>query len=496
MQKNFLSSNEPRNWEQIVTDAFSPDAEPHVFFARYQEKKQKLEESMMPKKRIHMRKPMMIAAAVLAAVVVVPSSAYAVSRIYNASVEPIGNYQQNVLIDVGEPASDSSASHQTMALQVGWMPDGITSDENGIKYHDAQNQHRCVTVTFWKVKEGENCLKAEEGGIVSQRTETINGNQVFFLQRNVTETQKESGTVIFDKVVWVAFTDTNYAVQLFATTGMTDDEMEKVVENLSLTPSDTETAAEWIAEEELNEEISEGEAEGDPSEGISYMQTVSDMSVMQLYQIGDTIPGNIYEDTVQVTVNSVELQDNFDGLPQVDCIGNATDFDYSQYLKEDGTIVDNVRTWYRAGDGVNTLDEEVRQETMEQKVVVMHLTYTNTGAQYVEDCICPYLFLMEEDGTLLRYTQDTEEQFYDDSCELGYDGGSFLFETEGEHFKNNLLLKAGESADVVLAFVVNTEDLDKMYLMADPTGSGEAEEIAMGSPVLDLRELAKKCGNP
>lgn len=491
MQKNFLSSDEPRNWEQIVTDAFSPDAEPHVFSARYQEKKQKLEESMMPKKRIHMRKPMMIAAAVLAAVVVIPSSAYAVSRVYNASVEPIGNYQQNVLIDVGESASDSSTSNQIMALQVGWMPDGIISDESGIKYHDAQDEQRSVTVCFYKIKGGENCLKEEERGIVSQRTETINGNEVFFLQRNVTETQKESSHALFDKVVWVAFTDTNYAVQLYATTGMTDAELEKVVENLSLTPSDTETAAEWIAEEELKEEISEGEAEGDLSEEISYMQTVSDTSVMQLYQIGDTIPGDVFDDTVHMSVNSVEVQDNFDGLPTVDCIGQ--DMNYSQYLKEDGTIVDNVRTWYRAGDGVNTLDEEVRQESKEQKVIVLHLTYTNTGSASVEQCVCPYLFFMKEDGTLLRYTQETEEQFYNDSCDLNYDGSEFfLFGTESKHTKNNLLLDAGEQAEAVVAFVVNAEDLDQMYLMAEPTGCGEAEEIAMGSPVLDLRKLAEK----
>lgn len=492
MKKNFFSSDEPRNWEQIVTNAFSPDAEPHVFSIRYREKKQKLEETLMSKKRISMRKPMMIAAAVMAAVVVIPSSAYAVSRIYNASVEPIGNYQQNVLIDVGESTSDSSVSHQTMALQVGWMPDGITSDDSGFKYHDAQDAYqRSVTVCFYKIEEGENCLKDEEGGIVSQRTETINDNQVFFLQRNVTESEKESGRMIFDKVVWVAFTDTNYAVQLFATLGMTDAEMEQIVENLSLTPSDTETAAEWVSEEELSEEMPEGEAEGDPSEGISYMQTVSDPSAMKLYQIGDTIPGDVFDDTVHMTVNSIDVQDNFDGLPAVDCIGQ--DMNYSQYLKEDGTIVDNVRTWYRAGDGVNTLDEEIRQETKEQKVIVLHLTYTNTGSESVEECVCPYLFSMEEDGTLLRYTRDTVEQFCNDSCDLNYDGSEFfLFGTESKHTKNNLLLEAGEQAEAVVAFVVNAEDLDKMYLMANPTGRGEAEEIAMGSPVLDLRKLAEK----
>lgn len=436
----------------------------------------------MSKKKVHMRKPTMIAAAVLAAVIVLPSSAYAVSRIYNASVKPVGRYQQNVLIDVGESSTDSSVSHQIMALQVGWMPNGITSDASGFKYYDTQDEQRSVSVFLYKIKEGENCLKAEEGGIVSQRMETINGNEVFFLQRNVTETDKKSERVIFDKVVWVAFTDTNYAVQLFATIGMTDAEMEQIVENLSLMPSDTETAAEWIAEET---------AEGNPSEEILYMQTVSDTSVMQLYQIGDAIPGNVFDDTVHMTVNSVELQDNFDGLPAVDGIGSEKD--YGQYLQEDGTIVENVRTWYRAGDDVNTLDEVIRQENKEQKVIVLHLTYTNTGSESVEQCVCPYLFFMEEDGTLLRYTQETEEQFYDDSCVLNYGGSEFfLFATESEHTKNNLLLDAGEQAEVVVAFVVNAENLEQMYLMAEPTGREEAEEIAMGSPVLDLRELAKK----
>jgi len=76
---------------------------------------------------------------------------------------------------------------------------------------------------------------------------------------------------------------------------------------------------------------------------------------------------------------------------------------------------------------------------------------------------------------------------------LNYDGSEFfLFGTESKHTKNNLLLDAGEQAEAVVAFVVNAEDLDQMYLMAEPTGSGEAEEIAMGSPVLDLRKLAEK----
>lgn len=451
MKRNFSSSDESKNWEQIVSDAFSPHAEPHIFSARYERKKQDMEEMMMAKRKIKAKKPMMIAAAVLAAIVVIPSSAYAASRMYRASLEPKSNYQQNVLIDVGE-TQDS----QIMALQVGWMPDGIATDDDGFKYHDAQDEQRSVTVCFYKVKDGENCLEVENKNIISQRTETIHGNQVFFLQRDTT---MNGNRVCFDKVVWVAFTDTNYAAELFATTGMTEDELEQIVENLSLTPSDTETAGEWVAEEtEINDDGEEDSAEMD---SIEY----------NTYEIGETIPvtDNMGAATAQMTVDSISIQDDFGDLPSVDCIG--LDRDYQDFQKEDGTIVDNIRTWYRVGDGVNTLDAVWKQETKTQKVIVLHLTYTNNGTKSIEECVCPYLFQMGENGEILSPCEeetDAEDYFYNNSCDLNYDGKEFfLFWTESNHTKNNLILRAGESAEATVAFAMNADEMENLYMMVD-----------------------------
>ena len=136
MSKNVPSNHEPpispADWEAIVAAAFSPDAEPHVFSDRYQKQKQKQEELLMPKKSIRGRKTIVIAAILAAAVVAIPTSAYAVNRIYQASIQSTGSYQKDVVIDAG----DSTLDTRTQSLQVGWMPDGMTLDKSSGKYHD------------------------------------------------------------------------------------------------------------------------------------------------------------------------------------------------------------------------------------------------------------------------------------------------------------------------------------------------------------------------
>ena len=153
MSKNVPSNHEPpispADWDAIVAAAFSPDAEPHIFSDRYQKQKQKQEEFLMPKKSIRGRKTIVIAAILAAAVVAIPTSAYAVNRIYQASIQSTGSYQKDVVIDAG----DSTLDTRTQSLQVGWMPDGMTLDKSSGKYHDDQN--RGVTMLFWKMQDGD-----------------------------------------------------------------------------------------------------------------------------------------------------------------------------------------------------------------------------------------------------------------------------------------------------------------------------------------------------
>ena len=177
----------------------------------------------MPKKSIRGRKTIVIAAILAAAVVAIPTSAYAVNRIYQASIQSTGSYQKDVVIDAG----DSTLDTRTQSLQVGWMPYGMTLDKSSGKYHDDQN--RGVTMLFWKMQDGD-FLQTVNRGIVHSETKTINGNQVFFLQRD--SANLPDGQMDYRNIVWVAFSNTPYAAQFYATDDLTKEELTQIAEHL------------------------------------------------------------------------------------------------------------------------------------------------------------------------------------------------------------------------------------------------------------------------
>ena len=101
------------------------------------------------------------------------------------------------------------------------------------------------------------------------------------------------------------FPDSNYAVQFYATTDMTKEEIEKIAENLSLTPSDKETAELW---------------DGEPREEVGGTDETYKFDDYTIQQIGDTVRSDFYDaedaDTdpyarITAKLDSVSVQDNF-----------------------------------------------------------------------------------------------------------------------------------------------------------------------------------------
>lgn len=290
----------------------------------------------------------------------------------------------------------------------------------------------------------------------------------------VPNTTGKSGEDIFDKDVWVAFPDSNYAVQFYATTDMTKEEIEKIAENLSLTPSDKETAELW---------------DGEPREEVGGTDETYKFDDYTIQQIGDTVRSDFYDaedaDTdpyarITAKLDSVSVQDNFDGLPAINDIGEPVD--YSQYLNADGTVKDDVRTWYSRGDGVNTLDTKIKEETVPQRVLVMHLTYTNESSITQEICVCPNL--IQKNGDRMDYGEVACEPMSDTTyCngtlgELKY-GEFFLFTTDRDHSKNNITNVApGESVEATVAFLMDADEVQNLY--ADILGGGGQTVISLG----------------
>ena len=171
--------------------------------------------------------------------------------------------------------------------------------------------------------------------------------------------------------------------------------------------------------------------------------------------IGDTVSkpysGN-GNDGYDVTLNSFELTDSFDGIATDGC-GNAADF--SHFMDENGNIVENIRTTIKRGDGVNTIDEIISEEVVPMHILKMNVTITNTTDIENDICICPTMFIIEDGEPKEDWVNNKDGYSCFDSL-VGYDGQRMWFslamDSDQKGGKNHLILAPNESADVQIAF--------------------------------------------
>ncbi len=413
------------------------------------------------RRSITMRRGRIIAACAAAALITVPAGIYAYEQ-HSASIAHTSPYQNTVVIPPQETAE------QYMALEVGWLPAGYSYDEAEGKYHSAEGGG--ISCMFLKLPENTAVTETRNFSVSCKQYETETA-QILLSE----SAQKPDTDHFYRHEIWVVFTGTNYAAHAFLTSDLDEAAVMQFAEGLSLCSADTETAGTYLA----------------PEKGTGNGGTVTSAYVLDperaLYVPGDTITfeeQNSYStditDTLSVTVNKVTLQKNFDGITKDGCANPA---DFSAYLDADGNVVDNVRTWYNRGDGVNTLDEDVLTETIPQRIMVMELTYTNTSDHDVEYLLSPSLFTIRDGkASDIYWLRDGAAETSRDSLLTLYNEcRPFSLQTEARTDKNHLLLAPGESAQVQLAYLVGEDMLGNLYLNVHRHFS-----LAESMPVLDL----------
>ncbi len=482
MEKNYLPFDD-ECFDKIVEDAFSPKEDVHVFSDRYQKRKERLMKKNTQntqKKPVLSKKSIFAMVAAAAVVVAVPTSVYAGTRIYNAYMTEPAQYQRDITIDAGE-----TPSMEIKALNVGWVPDdmkmygGMEEHTSLMKYGADTDDMRGISVLFWKIPTGDELFQESiKNAVTSDSYTDSNGNNVILIGHSQDFQERHDEA-------WVAFKNTPYAAQVYIMGDVSDEERDKILENLYLESWDTEVAMDW----------SENKRSEEPVENYE-VATKVDPSSIKLAEIGkpivsveDWLEEGTY--SVEATINDIRIQNNFDGITTDSFNAPA---DYSEYTNPDGTIKDNIRTWYRYGDGVDTITEKVSEETLAQSVVVVDVTYKNTGDIDWGECICPRMVHIDNDGNILDYTMEDENMYYEDSMhDLKTDDMMFSISTDYAMSKNNLEpFKAGDTVNVQIAFLVSTEDIPNLYLMLRPNGVDIDGEISNGTKLVDLSFLAEK----
>ena len=187
----------------------------------------------------------------------------------------------------------------------------------------------------------------------------------------------------------------------------------------------------------------------------------------------------IENDKISVCVDAVQVEDNLQLLGQ-----NNVPEEWTDAVGTDGNLVNNTLSYIKSGNGIDSVDEIVKTESVKQKLVYATVTYTNKSDEEINHMlyIGTLLLMDHEDGAYQIY--DPTEQSGDDydrviwdsvarTAEMTYSSLSEDYGNGGNYISS---LKPGESIQVNMAWIVNENDLNNMYLNLN--GDGAAYEFS------------------
>jgi hypothetical protein len=180
---------------------------------------------------------------------------------------------------------------------------------------------------------------------------------------------------------------------------------------------------------------------------------------------------------ITATVDQVQIADDLSLLKE-----EYIPEEWKAAVGADGKLVQNELSYIKAGDGVDTIDEIVRTEMEDQKLVAVDITYTNTGDVNLKNVLylASTMTIAQDAGTytIYNYGEQPGDDYdyvngsgvaskynmdYYDALEVYGNGGNYIAS-----------LAAGESVTVRMAWIVNERDLPDLYLDLSTFGSGTA----------------------
>lgn len=238
----------------------------------------------------------------------------------------------------------------------------------------------------------------------------------------------------------------------------------------------------------------ESEASSEMDESLRVM-----VEELNVHAVGEAFPAwyeddmwNPMLDDLMAKVVSVEVTDNISAL-------DPTYFPagWEESMDENGNLKTNVLEYYTRGDGVNTLTQLSLTEEVDQKCVKATVEYTNTGSAAMDMVLLdagPMLIEQTENGYAVYdrvqskghdYVEATGAYFYDG---LEYYDVRSERSASGPNYIDHL--EPGESITIQMAWIVNEDELDKMYLNLGSINRGDRyfSDYDMQVGYVDIRQ--------
>lgn len=429
-----------------------------------------------------------VAVASVACLIATSTIAYAGTKLYSMQIEKKGKYSVETGIKTENKEKTIKVPEKVydISIAAGYMPSGMRWSDEGVKLEYENNPFQ-GGISIESVLMDKNDIHSvmRDTNVIESEEHRFGKYEGVYLKYN--EVIKNN---FFNQRIYMICPEQYRILILYIGDDVSKEEAYKFAENLVIKNKKEmlETAKMYKWSEYVDPEV-------------ETVDTIVTNGNVPVHQIGETIKLSfasgedkngkyVSTDGINVCVDDVKIADNLDLLDQ-----EKIPEEWKNITDKDGKLVQNHLSYIKAGDGVETLDQIVDEKDVNQKLVYATVTYTNTTDEEINHLL--YIgslmtLLKQDDGTYSIYIpNETAGDGYDYYIGDGpADIGTMKYNSEVENYNDggNYIssLKPGESIQVNMAWIVNEEDIENMYL----NFSGNVydfDEYLLDTGVVDIR---------
>lgn len=425
--------------------------------------------------------------------------AYAGYQLYTMYVEKQGKYgiSAGITMEKGTTFFAVPDEIPQVKIQAGYIPEGMewaddASGKTRLFYSETPDQGGISIGTVLLDSDDTDQILTETGVIESEKR-TFGSREGIYLRFQDLEQDKT-----FNQVIYLLCPKEYQVVIMNIGDDVTKEDAVKFAENISLVKTGemekTENLYSW------SEYVSPETEEAEPLEtsiAENELPVVKPGEWLEQRVTGETENGEYLElDEVQMRVDSVQVSDDLSLLD-----GAVLPDGWKEALGSDGKLAVNNLSYIKRGDGVETLDQVVKTETIDQKLLYVTVTYKNpTETPVYHMLYLGSLMLIEQkDGTYSVRDMETGN-FQKDGVEYDFVKGDGVASSTGmayysihDEYGNGgnyiPVLNPGEELQVNMAWIVNEPELSKAFLNLSGEGAcWEFTETVRETGLVDIRQ--------
>lgn len=450
--------------EKIALEDFEKPHEPHPFSDTYTHKKKMFMEAIKmkstPPEAKRKKNRMLIAAACL--LIAMPTTAFGAAKVYDMIVQ-----KQNYEVNVSVTNKASKKMDNWYKLNVGYLPENmVVNNTDDMKYSFKDNYAKGgFSFYLWRLGESSDFSILYSSDFKEKK---LNGKKVVIVNKDT-----GNNNVPFDRQVFLLFEEEGIMLDSYVGADVSEEQMETVLENISLVPTSEENATFTMDYDEFlaNQEDEQTEFSIIPLEKDS----------KQLFNIGQKVPVTILKDDLksiselEYVVEKVEIfdaildfkQDNFKGLEILN---------ENEALDKNKKLLPYKRDVYELGNGKDSIHKLVDSQSVNLKFVYLTTTVKNNSKHTTDEVyIHPSLQVLKSENNTWNYA---EEEGFDEVSIMTGEVDYLEPHGEGKSFYNIGVIEPGKTMKVNLGYFVDEDKLDSIFLDAfHYTGTGEIEDM-------------------